>query len=323
MISKKQKIYFWSLFSFIFISLLVIATIFDFQISELLASKGLVDGNYLSTNKFAIFFEIVGEMPLYVFVMFACAVLFVNFFNIKNKILSTILQALFFIIGVGVAVYGFTHFTEYLIDFFPKTFGFIEESKLSILVYVIIDVALEFLMVMILFTKFRHKIKDLTYIAVIILITAALANGVVQGVKQFSGRERFRSFYYLEYRGVEHQGFTNWYVFNGLIKNIISAYPEELGVTSSFYTSFPSGHTCGAATTYCLMFFPVFIEKLRNKKYSWIFIVFPIVYTGIVAFSRIQMGAHYLSDVLIAGTLTFLFSILAYHIVLRFNKNKA
>lgn len=323
MLTKKQKYLFWGLFTLIFISILLVATFYDLQISQLLAGKDLINGNFYSVNKFARFFEVVGEMPLYLFVMFACAILIVNFFNLKNKVLSRILQALFFVIGVGVAVYGFMHFVGYLADFHPETFKEIEESKLSILIYLVIDAALQFLLTFLIFAKFKNNIKELTIIAVIILITAALSNGIVQGIKPFAARERFRAFYYFEYRNVAHQGFTNWYIFNGSAKEIAATYPEELNVTKSFYTSFPSGHTCGAAITYTMMFFPVFIDKLNKKKTSWIFIAIPVVYTGIVAFTRILIGAHYLSDVLFGGTITFISAIIAYYIVKKFIDKKA
>ena len=43
----------------------------------------MVDGNYMSSNKFARFFEVVGEMPLYLFIMVACAVIVSKCFEIK------------------------------------------------------------------------------------------------------------------------------------------------------------------------------------------------------------------------------------------------
>ena len=186
------------------------------------------------------------------------------------------------------------------------------------IIYVILASILQVVLQYILSKKYRELCSKLLPFAIIILITAALSNGIVQGIKPFAARERFRAFYYFEYRNVAHQGFTNWYIFNGSAKEIAATYPEELNVTKSFYTSFPSGHTCGAAITYTMMFFPVFIDKLNKKKTSWIFIAIPVVYTGIVAFTRILIGAHYLSDVLFGGTITFISAIIAYYIVKKF-----
>ena len=36
---------------------------------------------------------------------------------------------------------------------------------------------------------------------------------------------------------------------------------------------------------------------MRDKKFKWMFWVFPMIYTGLVALSRIIYAAHYLSDV--------------------------
>ena len=37
---------------------------------------------------------------------------------------------------------------------------------------------------------------------------------------------------------------------------------------------------------------------MRAKNRKWMFWVFPLIYTGLVAISRIVIAAHYLSDVL-------------------------
>ena len=52
-----------------------------------------------------------------------------------------------------------------------------------------------------------------------------------------------------------------------------------------------------------------FFDKLKNRKQLCFFI--PFVYSGIVAFTRLVMGAHYLSDVTIGGTVSFTIVIIA------------
>ena len=114
-------------------------------------------------------------------------------------------------------------------------------------------------------------------------------------------------------------GFTPWYIINGSSSKLAAA----LGVDSTFFSSFPSGHTAAAGICYSIMFLPAFIEKLNNKKTRWLFILVPTLITGLVAFSRICVGAHYMSDVLFGGTFAFLSSIIAYLIVCKIYKKKA
>ena len=54
-----------------------------------------------------------------------------------------------------------------------------------------------------------------------------------------------------------------------------------------------------------------YIEKFNNKKGIALCIIFPTVATLIVALSRIVVGAHYMSDVLVGGTMTLVSSIFA------------
>jgi membrane-associated phospholipid phosphatase len=74
--------------------------------------------------------------------------------------------------------------------------------------------------------------------------------------------------------------------------------------TTDALKSFPSGHTCSAGTVYCLlMLLDVFNVKSKGKRaVSWIA---AITYTGMVAVSRIIVGAHFFSDVLMGGTIAF------------------
>ena len=323
MLTKKQKVIFWSLFAFIFISLLLVATFFDLQISNLLAGKWMVNGDYMSSNKFGRFFEVVGEMPLYLFIMLACAVIVSKCFEIKRKWLKITLCVLFFIVGVGLGYYGGDKFWAYIYKLDKVKYVWFNDNIFLLISTVVLSIILEILFVLLISKKLNKYINQLLPVAVIVLIAALISNGIVQGAKPFFARERYRAIYYLNYINyTNHPGFTPWYVVGGSSGKIVATFPEELGITSTFFSSFPSGHTCAAGITYGLMFIPVFVDKFKHSKYNWIFIACGIFYTGLIAFSRIVMGAHYLSDVLFGGTIVFISNLIGYWIVKAYLKKK-
>lgn len=313
MTKTKKNIIFWTLFIAIFSILLVIATLFDKQISDLLAKPFLNDGNYYSSNEFARIFEVIGEMPLYFFVVFAGSVIIVKVKSITNKKLKIFLIALFGIVNIGVGFYGWNHFCEYLYKLNPTTLSFLDKNYFLI-VLVVLAVLGSLLGYFLVNNFLLNYIDELFYVAIVILIAAAISNGITQGIKPFIGRERYRSTYYFTYRNVDCIGFTPWYIINGKTSELAARYDETLNVSKSFYTSFPSGHTTGAGIVYTMMFIPCFVKSLNTKKYKIIFISSSIIYTGIVAFARILMGAHYMSDVLFGGTIVFLSAVIGYYV---------
>lgn len=324
---KSTKIIlFVSLFVLIFGGLLTIATFYDYQISVLLAGKGMHDGEYFSSNVFGRIFEVIGEMPLYLFVIVAALMIVINLEKVNNKKVRIPLTLLFLLVGFGIGIYGWIQFGEYLAELHPDTLGFLDGNIIATISYVILSVVVEITLYYFINKHFKELSYKLLPFAIIVLICAALSNGFVQGIKPLVARERFRAIYVLDYNypDVVHNGFTNWYVFNGPSSKIVAAL-KEAGVTdakSTYYSSFPSGHTCGASITYSLMFIPFFVEKANDKKYKWIFIATPILYTGVVALSRIVVGAHYMSDVVVGGTVGFLSALIGYFIVKAIYKKK-
>lgn len=77
-----------------------------------------------------------------------------------------------------------------------------------------------------------------------------------------------------------------------------------LGVASEEFKSFPSGHTGCATCALLLAALPLLSDRLKGKETMllWIGVAFTIV----VAFSRIIMGAHFLTDVTVGMSVTVL-----------------
>ena len=123
--------------------------------------------------------------------------------------------------------------------------------------------------------------KPLLIIAFVGLGVCGLGTGLTNLMKMLWGRVRFRSM------TVPYSDFTPWYILNG----------------SNGNHSFPSGHTNSAGSSYLLMLLPLVSEKCRKHKTALFMTAF--IYTSTVALTRLVMGAHYLSDVTIGGTISF------------------
>ena len=85
---------------------------------------------------------------------------------------------------------------------------------------------------------------------------------------------------------------------------------KELFGTTDALKSFPSGHTCAAAASYGFTMLGAALE-IKNKKVRALLWIVPIVFTAVVAISRIVAGAHFMSDVLVGGTVAFVCMIIS------------
>ena len=80
---------------------------------------------------------------------------------------------------------------------------------------------------------------------------------------------------------------------------------------SSKYHSFPSGHVGASTAFFCTLF-------LANRRIGLVCLPIPIL----IAFSRMYIGAHYLSDVVCAAILGVLCALLVTHFFLRPIENR-
>jgi membrane-associated phospholipid phosphatase len=108
---------------------------------------------------------------------------------------------------------------------------------------------------------------------------------------------------------------------NSIIKNIFMAKrpfeldPEIKNLREATATgrSFPSGHTQSAATVFTSLYLAI-----RKNYLLWV----AIIVTIIVALSRINLGVHFVTDVIVGGIVGTLIAIGMYYLFNRFEKQK-
>ena len=93
---------------------------------------------------------------------------------------------------------------------------------------------------------------------------------------------------------------------------LVSVLPALEKVSHTIWNfSFPSFQ---AMLVFCAI--PLLSKKFPRFKYIW------IVFAGIVAFSRVYFGLHFLSDVLVGGLIGYLLGVLVIRLEEKYNFSK-
>lgn len=295
------------LFILIFGGLLLTATFTDLTVSNILTKTALSSHEYYTNSFFGATFECVGSAPVYLMIAFAVQILFLNVYRFKN---DGFVKALLLILGgvASVAAY-YAWFSETIGYFLQHTAAeSFEGSSFLTGLAVFISVIMAFFGMLAVNNFSDDSLKKLLNASFAILAAVIVANVLVAVVKVPVGRMRYRA---MNTAGGASIGgfdnFTRWYVFNGQMDK------EEmlrLFGTTDACKSFPSGHTCAAGMSYGL----IMLTDALNIKSKWkkaALWIIPIVFTATVAISRIIVGAHFFSDVLMGGTISFVCMIIA------------
>ena len=141
----------------------------------------------------------------------------------------------------------------------------------------------------------RQTIIKLASVFIIVIFANII---IINIIKIPWGRARYRLV------AVNDQAyFMPWYQPGTTLKDTLVAQ----GVLKEEFKSFPSGHTANASCMLLISLLPALSSKLANKKN--ILFITGFIWTLLVALSRIIMGAHYLTDTMVAlavGTLVFI-----------------
>ena len=120
----------------------------------------------------------------------------------------------------------------------------------------------------------------------------------VELVKAFWGRPRMLL---ISMTGNESL-FQPWYHPNGELKKRLLAE----GVAKDLLVSFPSGHACSAACGMLLILLPTLGKQVRGHERGCLLL--GAGWTVLVSFTRIMMGAHFLTDVTMACIIELIFA---------------
>lgn len=279
-------------FLLIFGGLLALATVYDLQISFILAAPNLAEGRYFSTSFFCNLVEVAAMAPIWGFAAFAASVLTVFFHHRHGA--ARLLQFLFF----GLSVFAGN---SLLRDMLKYLFQITEREALTGQLWVRLLTLVFGLVVTVLILRLaggwiQTHMKQLLPFALAILCSCCCFL-FVELIKNPMGRMRFRAMHYIG----DYSYYTPWYQVSNARQLL-----DGLGLERDYFKSFPSGHTFSGSMIYLVILLPDMFKGLQIRKWKALSYVVPIAYTGFVAFFRIAAGAHFLSDVLVGGTMGFL-----------------
>ncbi|MBQ6264067.1 MAG: phosphatase PAP2 family protein [Clostridia bacterium] len=300
--SKKHTIVSWVLFAVIFTALLVTATFTDLQVSRILTKGTLEPGKFLADGVFGVVFECIGTTAPYIVGVFCLEIMFVYVLRfMKNSAGKTVLCCLleagafaaYYVLALDILNYNFRH---YGMEGEPKpVFMRVELAFVAVLIVFLVTFAVN--------SFSDESIRRLIRAAVAALVAIAVSSLTVEYLKHPFGRPRFRA---MNYAG-DFSYYSRWYVLNG--------QPDKEWMKATFSStdackSFPSGHTQSAAMIFCIVMLKDAFGITSKKKTALLWCL-SILWTGLVAISRIMVGAHFFSDVLVGGTIGFLSVMLA------------
>ena len=292
MSSKKSKIIEITLFSLILIGLMTVASLFDLQISNLLTKGALKEGAFYTHNFMGALVEVIGSFPIFVALLVATLALGNMFFKKEGK-----LKYIGWIF-VLLAIVDMTWVTRDTFKYILRLVGNepLYKEWWMMIVYIVIGTPIALLSHYFYVKKVNNELnKKFISFTWVILFTCAFYL-LINIIKGPVGRMRYRAMNEIG----DFTGYAPWYVISDA-KNVYG----DLVSTSDAFKSFPSGHTFSAGCCYVLLAVPDIFEKFNSKKYRILSYVITVCYTGLVGLYRIRVGAHYLSDVTIGGTIAY------------------
>ena len=274
----------------LFIVTLILGSFFDLQINQAI---------YDRYNGFGLFMSAFGESPVYAFMG---TIGFGYFWLTKHykKVWQRIILIVLFIAAIGICTYYQGHHI-FCVN------AYITESKtLKLLGYGIglLFALLGALAGYFLFKNSQLQPKQLLYILVFLTLVIAVAVGINQLAKIFMSRPRFR---FLADNDVIASSFKNWWDMSGRsVRDSWVGKEDTISgaiITKEEFKSFPSGHMTNTTAIIAIMaMLPVINEHIKVKQE--IMLVIGLVWALILGFSRMLVGAHFLSDVSMGALLT-------------------
>ena len=292
---KKMRLHIYLLIA-VFVITFIIGSFLDEQINTAIFSRN---------NTFGLVMSAIGTAPGYgVFAVLGGGA-FAFFMNKNYKMIFRLLSLGLAVAGVALGV----HFAGR--EFFSANAFYHQGWTIyGYLIILPVMLALGFLGYL-LGKKSDNPNLWLVYIILAIAIFLALIPGV-SALKTIFHRPRYR---FLELTG---ESFYPWWKPCKNYKELLESY-QSIGVSKEEFKSFPSGHA-GATAVSMLFAMALPLVNRKYEKYQLPIFYGAFAWTLLVMFTRMLVGAHFLSDVSMGILLTLVFMMIANEFIIHNKK---
>ena len=270
----------------IFLIGIIIGSFLDLQINQAI---------YDRYNGFGIFMAGLGEFPVYSFlgVMAAGFIYLCKYFK---KVWQRIALIVLAVGCIGVSIY-FQGKHIFALNAYNR-------PDLLLLGFGIaaVMVALAFVAGYFLFKYATIKPMQILIILLTIMVIYGVAIGLNQLFKLTMCRPRSRFLFDTNTVG---SNYRDWWERGKSVKDswVGEKFPNGAEITSEEFKSFPSGHMANTMILLPMLLFVPIINNHVKLKEEWLVII-AVVWNLILAYTRMRVGAHYLSDVSMGAFMT-------------------
>ena len=277
---KQKNVLIYSVVA-ILAALVVCGSVWDFEIA-----KNVYAGQMPGENIFGIIFSFIGVIPTFVGWSFLGASIFCLS---KRQIENPKKRRGYVVLAVLLFVLSFFYFCNTL--YMSNANAFEVHFVIAYSVGIAVIYAAGYLGYKLSERsgdgELLNKVMFLTVVSLVTLI-------IISITKEIMCRPRFRFVLAMN----DTDLFRNWWQSGRSLKASIGK-----GVITDEFASLPSGHS--AYSMFAIFLFPAFADFVSKlEKYRPLLFALGFVWWVASAFSRMTVGAHYLSDVAIAGLVT-------------------
>ena len=261
-------------------------------------------------NGFGLFMSAFGEAPVYAFMgVLAYGYVFLAIKHFKETKYRFILFILAFLLLLASVYFQGTHIFDVNAYETDKTVVKILGYGIALVIFALGCLGGHFL-----FKTSSLDKKQMLFIIVVLTLVIGLSNGANQLLKIVFSRPRYR----VISNGIAD--FTNWWdvsknksIKEYLLKNFSNITKEE-------FKSFPSGHMTNSFNLiFILPMLPVINNHIKIRQEVLFLIAF--IFNIVLAYTRMRLGAHYLSDVCFGSLIATIFIYVGNEIYLK-NKDR-
>ena len=282
MTKGRSRLIVWIAIEIAFLFGICISSIYDFEITYFLSGANIVDGRiFLNVSLISKIIEFISEFPPLIFFAFTSIILVRNLLKIFLGTKKAVFLGLIYLLAPVCMFRAWSSAVENVVGDGNLT---VFQYVLSAIIAVISTVIIHFIV-----WKLPKKLLKMFFAPAAVTAISVITALIVQtSIKIIWGRMRMTDIVAAN----DITLFTSWFVPNWF----------------SGGHSLPSGHTM---TTTQLLLVPIWLERLqspRGRKTTYAVIG---AYIALVAFSRLCVAAHFLSDVIFGFVISFIITQIA------------